>query len=123
MAELKDLEGELDRFRLRLLVAAAFVLLGFGLLAARLTYLQVTRYEDLAEQAETNRTAVIPIVPNRGQIVDRNGTVLATNYSAYTLEIMPSKVDDLEATIDELAGFIDIGQALQQITCQRFGLG
>ncbi len=109
MAELKDLEGELDRFRLRLLVAAAFVLLGFGLLAARLTYLQVTRYEDLAEQAETNRTAVIPIVPNRGQIVDRNGTVLATNYSAYTLEIMPSKVDDLEATIDELAGFIDIG--------------
>ncbi len=109
MAELKDLEGELDRFRLRLLVAGAFVLLGFGLLAARLSYLQVTRYEDLAAQAETNRTAVIPIVPNRGQIVDRNGVVLATNYSAYTLEIMPSKVDDLEATIDELAGFIDIG--------------
>jgi len=109
MAELKNLESELDRFRLRLLAAGLFVLFGFGLVAARLSYLQVTRYEDLAEQAETNRTAVIPIVPNRGQILDRNGVVLATNYSAYTLEVMPSKVDDLEATIDALAGIVDIG--------------
>ena len=109
MAELKNLESELDRFRLRLLVAALFVLLAFGLLAARLSYLQVTRYEDLAEQAETNRTAVLPIVPNRGQIIDRHGVVLATNYSAYTLEIMPSKVADLEATIDTLAQIVDIG--------------
>jgi penicillin-binding protein 2 len=78
------------------------------LLVARLSYLQVVRYEDLAEQAEANRTAVLPIVPNRGQILDRNGEVLATNYSAYTLEVTPSKVDDLEATIDALAGMIEI---------------
>jgi penicillin-binding protein 2 len=109
VAELKNLEGELDRFRLRLLAAGAFVLLCFGLLTARLSYLQVVRYEDLAAQAETNRTAVLPIVPNRGQIVDRNGVVLATNYSAYTLEITPSKVDDLDATIDELSTLMDIG--------------
>ena len=108
MAELKNLENELGRFRLRLVVAATFVLLAFGLLAARLSFLQVVRYEDLAEQAETNRTAVIPIVPNRGQIVDRQGVVLATNYSAYTLEITPSKVDDLEATIDALAGLVEV---------------
>ncbi len=109
MSELKNLEHELDRFRLRVLAAAVFVLLGFGLLAARLSYLQVVRYEDLAAQAETNRTAVLPIVPNRGQILDRNGEVLATNYSAYTLEITPSMVPDLEATIDALAEVIDIG--------------
>src|SRR5574337_741573 len=46
-----------------------------------------------------NRTAVVPIVPMRGQILDRNGVVLATNYSAYTLEITPSRTLDLEATI------------------------
>jgi penicillin-binding protein 2 len=109
VSELKNLESELDRFRLRLLVAALLVLVGFGLLAARLSYLQVHRYEDLAAQAETNRTAVLPIVPNRGQIVDRNGVVLATNYSAYTLEITPSKVADVEATIDQLSELMDIG--------------
>ncbi len=109
MTELKNLESELDRFRLRLLAAAVLVLGGFGVLAARLSYLQIDRYEDLAAQAETNRTAVLPIVPNRGQIVDRNGVVLATNYSAYTLEITPSKVADVEATIDQLSELMDIG--------------
>ncbi|MDP1605160.1 MAG: penicillin-binding protein 2, partial [Rhodocyclaceae bacterium] len=39
---------------------------------------------------------------------DRNGEVLARNYSAYTLEITPSQVPDLETTIDGLAEFIDI---------------
>jgi penicillin-binding protein 2 len=51
----------------------------------------VHRHDDLAEQAESNRTAVVPIVPNRGLILDRNGVVLATNYSAYTLEITPPR--------------------------------
>jgi penicillin-binding protein 2 len=109
MAELKNLENELDRFRLRLIAAGAFVLLAFALLGARLAWLQVARYEDLAAQAETNRTAVLPIVPNRGRILDRHGEVLATNYSAYTLEITPSEVADLEATIDALAELVEVG--------------
>jgi penicillin-binding protein 2 len=108
VTELKNLERELDRFRLRIFAAALFVLLGFGLLAARLVYLQVMRHEELSIRAEANRTAVVPIVPNRGRIVDRNGVVLATNYTAYTLEITPSKVDDLEATINALAELVEI---------------
>ncbi|MBL0151332.1 MAG: penicillin-binding protein 2 [Ideonella sp.] len=109
MNEIKDLERELRRFRGRLLAAALFVLVCFGLLAARLVWLQVVRHEDLAQQAEDNRIAVVPIVPNRGLIVDRNGVVLATNYSAYTLEITPAKVSgDVDAVIDALASVIEI---------------
>ena len=74
----------------------------------RLFYLQVLRHDDLLEQAENNRTAILPTVPNRGTILDRNGVVLANNYSAYTLEITPSRVKDLEATIDSLSEIIDI---------------
>ena len=112
MTELRDLERELDRFNGRLIAAAAFVLFAFALLGARLVYLQVIRHEELSTQAEANRIAVVPIVPNRGLIVDRNGVVLATNYSAYTLEITPSRVNSgsagLEALIDELATVVDI---------------
>ena len=109
MTELKNLARELDRFNLRLIVAALFVLLCFGLLTARLVWLQVFRHDDLAQQAEANRTAVVPVVPNRGLIVDRNGVVLATNYSAYTLEITPSKVlGELDATIDRLAEVLEV---------------
>ncbi len=108
MTEIKNLEQELSRFRARLWAAAGFVLFCFGLLVFRLVTLQVVRHEELALQAENNRIAVVPIVPNRGLIVDRNGVVLANNYSAYTLEITPSKVDDVEATIEELSHIVDI---------------
>jgi penicillin-binding protein 2 len=63
----------------------------------------------LYEQAESNRTAVVPIVPNRGIILDRNGVVLASNYSAYTLEITPAKlVDPLDQVIDQLAEVVEV---------------
>jgi len=108
MTVFRNVQAELARFRLRVLVASVVVLLCFGLLVARLVYLQVVRHEDLRAQAESNRTAIVPVVPNRGLILDRNGIVLATNYSAYTLEITPSKVANLEQTIDELASVIEI---------------
>jgi penicillin-binding protein 2 len=51
---------------------------------------------------------VLPIAPHRGVILDRNGVLLAHNYSAYTLEITPSRAGDLEATIDGLAEIVEI---------------
>ena len=108
MTELRNVEADLSRFRARVLVAILVVLCAFALLAARLVYLQVYRHADLDEQAESNRTAILPIVPNRGLILDRNGVVLATNYSAYTLEITLSKVGNLDETIAALEKFIDI---------------
>ena len=109
MIELKNVERELVHFRGRLVAAALFVLVCFGLLSARLVYLQVYKHEELATQAEANRIAVLPVVPNRGLIVDRNGVVLATNYSAYTLEITPSRLPgSLDATIDALAELVEI---------------
>ena len=115
MTVLRNVELEIDRFRGRLLAAAGFVLLAFALLATRLGYLQVLRHEDLATQAEANRIAMVPVVPNRGLIVDRNGVVLATNYSAYTLEISPRRFagkdaeTELDALVQDLSGVVEIG--------------
>jgi penicillin-binding protein 2 len=99
---------ETAQFRPRVLVALAFILLCFGLLAARFVYLQVVRHEYYHTRAEDNRIALVPVVPNRGMIVDRNEAVVARNYAAYTLEISPSKVDHLESTIDALSRIVDI---------------
>lgn len=108
MTEIRNVAADLARFKRRVIVIGLAVLFAFGLLCARLVYLQVTRHEDLAEQAESNRTAVVPVVPNRGLILDRNGIVLASNYSAYTLEITPSKVNDVEETIDSLTQVLEV---------------
>ncbi len=108
MTELRNVEADLALFRTRVLVAGLAVMFAFGLLAARMVYLQVLRHEELEAQAESNRTAVLPVVPNRGQILDRHGRVLATNFSAYTLEITPSEVEDLESTIEDLGQLVGI---------------
>ena len=106
--ELRNSRLELYHFRLRLALASGFVLCMFLLLFVRFFYLQVIQHEHYETLAEANRISIVPIVPNRGIIVDRNGVLLAHNYSAYTLEITPSKVEDIEALIDELASVVEI---------------
>ncbi len=106
--EFKNPQQELERFRSRLAVAGGFVLLCFTLLFIRFVWLQIVQHDYYQTRAEDNRISLVPIVPNRGLIVDRNGVVLARNYSAYTLEITPSKTRDLEQLIDGLAAVIDI---------------
>lgn len=109
MTEFQDSDREIHRFRLRLTVLVGLMFVCFGLLLARFVWLQVLHHDEFAAQAEDNRIALVPIVPNRGLIVDRNGVVLARNYSAYTLEINPSKLHaSLESVIDELAKLVQI---------------
>ncbi len=108
LTELRNTQAEIHRFQDRVVIVQAVVVLCFVLLLSRLVYLQVVQHDSLLEQAENNRTAVLPTVPPRGTILDRNGVVLASNYSAYTLEITPSKVSDLEATIEALSTIVDI---------------
>jgi penicillin-binding protein 2 len=109
MTEIKDNQRELQQFRLRLTVLGGMVFFCFGLLLARFIWLQVIKHSDFAVKAEENRIAVVPIVPNRGLILDRNGVVLARNYSAFTLEITPSKLSTtLDEAIDELSKLVSV---------------
>ncbi|MBC7803926.1 MAG: penicillin-binding protein 2 [Candidatus Parcubacteria bacterium] len=108
LEELKNHERELHFFQLRIGVAGFAVLAAFALLLARFVHLQVVQHDAYASKAEENRISIVPIAPNRGLILDRNGVVLARNYSAYTLEIFPAKVRDMERTIQELGEVVEV---------------
>ncbi len=108
ISERRNTERELYNFQMRIGVAGALVFAAFLLLLMRFAYLQVIQHDYYQTKAEDNRISVVPITPNRGNIVDRTGAILARNYSAYTLEISPSKVANVEAMIDDLATVIDI---------------
>ena len=58
---------------------------GFAALTARLYYLQNIKAEEFTTKAEGNRIRLIPSVPDRGHIVDRNGKVLAEGGGEYQL--------------------------------------
>ena len=68
--------AQAQTFRQRVWVAQLFVFLCFGILVARFVYLQVFKYDELSQQAQSNRTAQVPIEPARGWIMDRNEFVL-----------------------------------------------
>ncbi len=107
-AEIRNNERELQEFHFRVGLAAVAVLVAFGVLASRFVFLQLVQHETYRAKAEDNRISIVPVTPNRGLIVDRNGLVLARNYSGYTLEIAPRKTRNIEAVIDELSELIDI---------------
>jgi penicillin-binding protein 2 len=106
--ELRDPQRELLHFRRRLLIAGAMVIVAFGGLLGRFVYLQLFQHRHYQTLAESNRIAIVPIVPNRGVMTDRNGVVLAQSYSAYTLEVTPSRVKNLDETIDGLATLVEV---------------
>ena len=100
--ELRDHQRELYNFQLRLAIAGGAVLFAFFVLFMRFFYVQVIQHDYYHTLAEQNRIFIVPVVPNRGLIVDRNGVVLAHNFAAYTLEIMPTYVDDFEDMINRV---------------------
>ncbi|MDK2124958.1 penicillin-binding protein 2 [Parachitinimonas caeni] len=106
--ELRNREREQYDFQWRLLAALLFVITLFCTLVARFVYLQVIEHQHYQTMAETNRISLVPIPPSRGIITDRNGVVLAHNYSAYTLEITPSKLENIESTINALSEIVEI---------------
>ena len=106
--QIKNLDLEMARFQARLKVAAGFVL-GLALvLLARGFYLQVMLHDHYTQRAENNRIALVPLAPHRGLIMDANDTILAENYSAYTLEIVVAQTAGLDKTLADLGELVEI---------------
>ncbi len=108
MKAFRNPQHEVDLFRTRALVAGLIVVAAFCALGARFAWLQVVKHEELRDRADAQRTALVPVTANRGLIRDRNGIVIAENFSAYTLEINPRQVENLSATIDDLAQVVEV---------------
>ena len=106
--ELRDHQRELYYFQLRLAIVGSAVLFAFFVLLVRFFYVQVIQHEYYHTLAEQNRIFIVPVVPNRGLILDRNGAVLAHNFAAYTLEVTPTLVSDLERTISDVSALVEV---------------
>lgn len=105
---LKDQALEGRQFSSRALTAFLFVLAFIFLLSLRYMYLQVVSFEEFQARSINNQVRIIPVPPNRGLIYDRRGRPIARNLPAFRLELVPEKVDDLEATIASLAAIVEL---------------
>ena len=101
-------EAENKPFNQRCWTALGCVLIVVIILLARLGYLQIKQHHLFTTLSRQNFLNVIPVEPNRGLIVDRNGVILATNILAYSLNLTPGKIKNLKQTIDQLQRIIPI---------------
>jgi penicillin-binding protein 2 len=100
---------EFLRYRRRMEIAGVIGALLFLALFVRFVWLQLVQYEHYHALAESNRISLVPAPPSRGVIYDRQNMVLAHNFSAYTLEITPSKTGaKVDEVIDRLGEIVAI---------------
>jgi len=100
--KVKDLFREQRTFEVRAIVAALVVALMLGLVASRLVWLQVLRFDYYTDLSQGNRARIEPLPPDRGIVYDREGRVLAENTPAYQLTVTRERVRDLDATLGVL---------------------
>ena len=98
--------GALTRRRLLTLMCALSVI--FCVLVGKLVNLQLIISDDLQQRAQSQWTGKSRVSARRGEIVDRNGTVLAMSATAYAVSASPRQVKDPEAFAEALASVIDI---------------
>ena len=85
-----------------LVVFSMAVLIIFGLMI-RLVYLMIFEAEYYQEKAEKLHEREREIKAARGEIIDRNGIVLATNKTVCTISVIHSQIEDEEKVIKVLA--------------------
>lgn len=90
--------------RKKLLVVFGLAVIVLFLLAGRLVYLMVFEAGYYQEKAQALHEREREIKAKRGEIVDRNGTVLATNRTVCTISVIHSQVTDPEKVIQTLSG-------------------
>jgi len=78
------------------------------LLAARMSYLAIAENEKYRLESESNRVNLTLIPPRRGWILDRDGSPLASNRADFRVDIIPERLTDAEATIEEIGALIGL---------------
>lgn len=108
LLEIKDHQREGIAFSNRAIVAGLLVILALCLLTGRLIQLQILEHEHFTTLSKDNRVKLVPLPPTRGLIYDRNGTLLAVNRPAYSLEMVPEEVADIDKSLQALSDIITI---------------
>lgn len=92
----------------RLIVATVLMLIALTAVLGRFVQLQLVGHDTYAARAENNRVRLQAVAPNRGLILDRNGRVLAENRAAYRLVMVPERVDDRAAMLEQVDALVGL---------------
>ncbi len=93
--------------RSRLVITATALALWSVAIECRLLYLQVVKYSDLSARAERQQNRTVEAPAKRGEILDRNGRVLAYSVDADTIYAVPTDIGDPAKAAAALCGALE----------------
>lgn len=91
-----------------MIVFQAAMVLMLLILLGRLVNLQLYEHEGLLLQANKNRINIVPLLPTRGIITDRNGNGLAINHISYKIQMIPERVEEMSQTLSDLQQLLNL---------------
>ena len=91
----------------RLFVAALALIAWSAAIEARLFYLQVGRHADMSARAERQQLRTVETTAKRGDILDRDGRVLAYSVDADSIYAVPTEISDPDAAAKALCGVLE----------------
>jgi penicillin-binding protein 2 len=100
-----------DKRAARLGVLALVGLLLFGLVGARLWFLQTVEQEALQAEVDTTKLRTVPLLPERGRIFDADGRILADNDRVLTVGVdweLIRRSDDRAEIFRRLSGWVNV---------------
>jgi len=104
---------EQHMFNVRALVAGTFILFALLGILGKVYHLQVSEYTKYSELSRQHYQKRIPIPPNRGQIYDRNGVLLADSHTQYVLEVVRDNIGDENA--DGKSSLADVDMFVERL--------
>lgn len=96
--------------RKRIVTVFLFGLLFFAIIDVRLGYVQFVIGDELMKLASESWSRDITFEPERGNILDRNGDVLAENVSAPSVIVVPKQVKNPQETAAKIADILNISE-------------
>ena len=105
-SHLKDEKEESSLIQRRLFVISGFIAFLTAILVGRIRFLQISNFKKFSALSEDNRVSLVAVPPDRGEIRDRKGRLLAENTAVYTLEARHSKDESLDETLDRLSKIV-----------------
>ena len=106
--EIRDHSAEEMLFIRRAAIAFLLVVVCFGVLIVNLYHLQEEQHDFYQTRSNQNDIKMLPIAPSRGLIFDRNGIPLVQNITLYRLQVIPSKIPDMAALLQQLTPIVDL---------------
>lgn len=107
---LKDHFRETEIFLRRTVFAGVVVILLLIAVISRLFYLQIIRHDHYTTLSQANRIHLLPIAPNRGLILDRDGVILAQNFPTFMIQVTPERVKGLDEMLERLGQIIELSE-------------